>query len=173
MKIFNPAHFLRHISMPTLREFTDAHPIGQSLSIDWSQAQELLPPLVIEAVALLDASMLAAEMTHAERELIEYNLHLWHDDLRRAHLMSNDLSIQEFQTSCVGDREVQEAFASRDAREQSLWMLTFRDTAFRNAEMHIAFQAKSNGKYWKKHRIQPGLDPIVNGGVKGSQLAAA
>jgi hypothetical protein len=39
-------------------------------------------------------------------------------------------------------------------------MLTFRDTAFRNAEMHIAFQAKSNGKYWKKHRIQPGLDPM-------------
>ena len=74
--------------------------------------------------------------------------------------MSNGLSIQEFQTSCAGDREVQEAFASRDAREQSLWMLTFRDTAFRNAEMHIAFQAKSNGKYWKKHRIQPGLDPM-------------
>jgi hypothetical protein len=160
MKIFNPAHFLRHISMPTLREFTDAHPLGQSLAIDWSLAQELLPTVVNDAVALLDATMQGSEMTQAERETVEYKLHLWHDDLRRAHLMSNDLSIQEFQTACAGDREVQEAFASRDAREQSLWMLTFRDTAFRNAEMHIAFQAKSNGKYWKKHRIQPGLDPI-------------
>ena len=160
MKIFNPAHFLRHISMPTLREFTDAHPLGQSLAIDWSLAQELLPTVVNDAVALLDATMQGAEMTQAERESVEYKLHLWHDDLRRAHLMSNDLSIQEFQTSCAGDREVQEAFASRDAREQSLWMLTFRDTAFRNAEMHIAFQAKSNGKYWKKHRIQTGLDPM-------------
>ena len=137
MKIFNPAHFLRHISMPTLREFTDAHPLGQSLAIDWSLAQELLPTVVNDAVALLDATMQGAEMTQAERESVEYKLHLWHDDLRRAHLMSNDLSIQEFQTSCAGDREVQEAFASRDAREQSLWMLTFRDTAFRNAEMHI------------------------------------
>jgi hypothetical protein len=42
MTIFNPAHFLRHISMPTLREFTDAHPLGQSQAIDWSLAQELL-----------------------------------------------------------------------------------------------------------------------------------
>ena len=160
MKIFNPAHFLRHISMPTLREFTDAHPLGQSLAIDWSLAQELLPTVVNDAVALLEATMQGAEMTQAERESVEYKLHLWHDDLRRAHLMSNDLSIQEFQTSCAGDREVQEAFASRDAREQSLWMLTFRDDLFRQVELHIAFQAKSNGKYWKKHRIQPGLDPM-------------
>jgi hypothetical protein len=160
MKIFNPAHFLRHISMPTLREFTDAHPLGPSLTIDWSLAQEILPALVNEAVAQLDAAIQGDGVTQAERESIEYKLHLWYDDLRRAHLMSNDLSIQEFQTSCAGDREVQKAFFNRAAREQSLWMLTFRDTAFRNAEMHIAFQAKSNGKYWKKHRIQPGLDPM-------------
>jgi hypothetical protein len=160
MKIFNPAHFLRHISMPTLREFTDAHPLGQDLAIDWSLAQELLPTVVNDAVALLEATMQGAEMTQAERESVEYKLHLWHDDLRRAHLMANDLSIQEFQTSCAGDREVQEAFVSRDAREKSLWMLTFRDDLFRQVELHIAFQAKSNGKYWKKHRIQPGLDPM-------------
>jgi hypothetical protein len=160
MKIFNAAHFLRHISMPTLREFTDAHPLGQSLAIDWSLAQELLPALVIEAVARLEAAIQSAEMAQTERESIGYKLHLWHDDLRRAYLMSNDLSIQEFQTASFSDSEAQDAFASRDAREQSLWMLTFRDTAFRNAEMHIAFQAKSNGKYWKKHRIQPGLDPM-------------
>jgi hypothetical protein len=162
MKIFNAAHFLRHISMPTLREFTDAHTLGQSLAIDWSLAQELLPALVIEAVARLEAFMQVAETAQAERETLNYKLHLWHDDLRRAHLMSNDLSTQEFQTACSRDSEAQDAFASRDAREQSLWMLTFRDTAFRNAEMHIAFQAKSNGKYWKKHRIQPGLDPMQN-----------
>lgn len=160
MKIFNPEHFLRHISMPTLREFTDAHPLGQHLNIDWDEAQERLPELINEAVALLDASLQVAEMAQPERESIEYKLHLWQDDLRRAHLMSNDLSIREFQLSCADDREVQAAFVNRDSREQSLWMLTYRDTAFRNAEMHIAFQAKSNGKYWKKHRIEAGLNPM-------------
>jgi hypothetical protein len=34
-----------------------------------------------------------------------------------------------------------------------------RDKAFRDVELHLAFQAKTNGKYWKKHRIQCGLDP--------------
>jgi hypothetical protein len=74
-------------------------------------------------------------------------------------MMSNGLAIKEFQVACNGDAEVEAAFASRDEREKSLWMMAFRDKAFRDAELHIAFQAKTNGKYWKKHRIQPGLDP--------------
>jgi hypothetical protein len=157
MKIFNATHFLRHISMPTLREFTQAHPLGQCLAIDWSLVHELLHSEVIEAVARLEASLHESNMTQDERESIDYKLHLWHDDLRRAYLMSNDLSIQEFQTTFYKDGEARDAFASRAAYEQSLWMLTYREIEFRNAEMHIAFQSKSNGKYWKKHRIQPGL----------------
>lgn len=160
MKLFNPAHFLRHIAMPTLRDFTEAHLLGDSLSIDWGETAESLPELVAQAVAKLEASLQSGELGPAEREALEYKLHLWHDDLRRAHLMSNELSLQEFRLACTDDPEVHEAFATRGEREQSLWMLTNRDTAFRHAELHIAFQAKSNGKYWKKHRIQAGLDLV-------------
>ena len=160
MKIFNAPHFLRHISMPTLFEFTQAHPLSSQLSIDWTQAEELLPGLVCDAVAALNASLATAQLTADQRESAEHNLHLWQDDLRRAHLMSNELSIREFQYACQDDREATEALVGRDAREQSLWMLTHRDKAFRDAELHIAFQAKSNGKYWKKHRIQSGLDAV-------------
>ncbi|MCU6432660.1 glycine hydroxymethyltransferase [Undibacterium sp. Jales W-56] len=94
-----------------------------------------------------------------ERESLEKDLLHWYDDLRRAHLLGHGQAIAEFRSICANDPEVTTAFASRDERETALWMLTNRDKAFRDAELHIAFQAKANGKYWKKHRIQPGLDP--------------
>lgn len=37
-------------------------------------------------------------------------------------------------------------------------MLAFRDKIFRDVELHLAFRAKTNGKFWKKHRIQRGLE---------------
>lgn len=83
--------------MPILREFTQAHPISSHLSIDWTQAEELLPKLVCDAVNALDASLAGSTFTVGERERLQQNLQLWQDDLRRAHLMSNELSIQEFQ----------------------------------------------------------------------------
>lgn len=159
MKIFNPRHFLRHISMPTLREFTEAHVLHARLNIDWEQPPETLPTQLADAVEALDASLPNSDLPAAEREAIGHDIHIWYDDLRRAHMMSNDLAIKEFQVACNGDAEVDAAFASRDEREKSLWMMAFRDKAFRDAELHIAFQAKTNGKYWKKHRIQTGLDP--------------
>ncbi|BBE50870.1 hypothetical protein OYT1_ch1313 [Ferriphaselus amnicola] len=159
MKIFNPRHFLRHISMPTLREFTEAHVLGARLNIDWDQAPETLPTILSDAVEVLDASLPNADLPATEREAIGHDIHLWYDDLRRAHMMSNGLAIKEFQIACASDAEVETAFASRDEREKALWMMAFRDKAFRDAELHLAFQAKTNGKYWKKHRIQPGLDP--------------
>jgi hypothetical protein len=162
MRIFNAPHFLRHISMPTLREFTDGHDFGPNLVIDWTGPEDQLPALVNAAVAAIEASLTDPELTAQARKDIQHNLHLWSDDLRRAHLMSNDLSIKYFQMACAADPEALAAFADRDAREQSLWMLTFRSRAFRDAEMHIAFQANSNGKYWKKHRIQAGLDPTTD-----------
>ena len=33
MSVFNPPHFLRHIGMPTLREFTEAHVLGTHLTV--------------------------------------------------------------------------------------------------------------------------------------------
>lgn len=159
MKIFNPRHFLRHISMPTLREFTEAHMLHARLNIDWKQAPETLPTQLADAVEALDASLPNSDLPTAEREAIGHNIHIWYDDLRRAHMMSNGLAFKEFQVACNGDADVEAAFASRDEREKALWMMAFRDKAFRDAELHIAFQAKTNGKYWKKHRIQPSLDP--------------
>lgn len=159
MKVFNARHFLRHVSMPTLREFTEAHILGARLTIDWSQPPESLPTAVSDAVDAIDASLHDPAIDPVQRKGIEQDLWLWHDDLRRAHMMSNGLAIQEFRSACADDPTVEAAFASRDEREIALWMLTNRDKNFRDAELHIAFQAKTNGKYWKKHRIQPGLDP--------------
>lgn len=159
MKIFNPRHFLRHISMPTLREFTEAHVLHARLKIDWEQPPETLPTQLADAVEALDSSLPNSDLPATEREAIGHDIHIWYDDLRRAHMMSNGLAIKEFQVACNGDAEMEAAFDSRDEREKALWMMAFRDKAFRDAELHIAFQAKTNGKYWKKHRIQPGLDP--------------
>ncbi len=159
MSIFNARHFLRHISMPTLREFTEAHPFGESLSIDWTEPEETLPTKVCDAADAIAASLSNSESPPGGREALEHSLYLWHDDLRRAHFMSNGLSIKQFQLACADDPEVLAAFADRDAKEQSLWMFTFRIRTFREAELHVAFQANTNGKYWKKHRIQAGLDP--------------
>lgn len=158
MKVFNPRHFLRHISMPTLREFTEAHLLNAHLTIDWEQPADTLPTVLADAIAALHAS-LPHMQSPEEREAVEHHIGLWYDDMRRAHRMSNTFAIKEFQIACQGDVLVEEAFATRDDREKALWMLAFRDKAFRDTELHLAFQAKANGKYWKKHRIQPGLNP--------------
>jgi hypothetical protein len=159
MKIFNPRHFLRHISMPTLHEFAAAHVLNSRLDIDWQQAAETLPMRLADAVDALNASLQDPELPALERKAIEFDLHLWHDDLRRAHMMSNALAIKGFRMACDGDADIEPAFALRNDQEKALWMMAFRDKAFRDAELHLAFQAKTNGKYWKKHRIQAGLNP--------------
>lgn len=159
MKVFNPRHFLRHIGMPTLRQFTDSHVLGARLTVDWSLPQEALAAAVNEAVQGLETQLTSAGLLHPEREAIGHDLLLWMDDLRRAHLMSNSLAVSEFRSACQTDAEALTALADRDEREIALWMLTYRDKAFRDAELHLAFQAKTNGKFWKKHRIQSGLDP--------------
>ena len=43
MKVFNARHFLRHISMPTLKQFTDGHVLGARLNVDWSLPADSLP----------------------------------------------------------------------------------------------------------------------------------
>ena len=62
MTIFNHAHFLRHISLPTLRQFTDAHPLGPELAIDWGQPEDTLPRLLNDAVAIRQDSLSNAEL---------------------------------------------------------------------------------------------------------------
>lgn len=72
--------------------------------------------------------------------------------------MADGLAVAEFRNACQADPDAQDAFASRDEREIALWMLAFRDKIFRDVELHLAFQAKTHGKFWKKHRIQRGLE---------------
>lgn len=158
MKIFSPAHFLRHVSKPTLQAFTDAHPIGNRLIIDWECPDDILPAKVNAAIEAMQASLNEEGLTEAEVLAIGHDLHLWHDDLRRVHLLANELASNEFHVACARDPGALEAFASRDAREQAMWVFHARDHVFRDVELHLAFQAKANGKYWKKHRIEPGLD---------------
>ncbi len=155
MKVFNAKHFLRHIGMPTLQQFTQHHVLGKHLCIDWSASLDALPGLLCDAVESLEQT--ARSKDTEERQRLEQDLMLWFDDLRRAHMMCNELGMSEFRDACAQDPEALEAFAQRDEQEIALWMLTYRDKAFRDVELHMAFQARTNGKFWKKHRIQRGL----------------
>ena len=53
MSIFDPAYFLRHIGMPTLRLFVEHHPVRELLDIDWNQEECSLPSRISKS-ALAD-----------------------------------------------------------------------------------------------------------------------
>ena len=160
MKVFSPAHLLRHVSMPTLKDFTLAHVLGPELAIDWELTEEALTRQVCEAVRSLEVSLKNGDFPPEKAEVLGNQLHLWQDDLRRIHLMSNELASCEFRAASDGDPEVTTAFQDRGIHEQAMWMFTHREKRFRDTELHMAFQAKANGKYWKKHRIEAGLSII-------------
>lgn len=162
MNVFNPAHFLRHIGMPTLREFTEAHLLGPYLMLDWTQPEAMLPAMVSQAVQTLASELRTRQMVPEAHKAIADALGCWYDDLRRCHLMANPLAVQEFLLKCADDQAALAAFADRDEREKAMWMFTFRNDAFRQTELHLSFLAKTNGKYWKKHRIEAGLDPTAD-----------
>ena len=86
MKVFNARHFLRHISMPTLKQFTAGHVLGARLNVDWGLSADSLPAAVGDAVHDLEARLTAPEFDATERPAVEHDLRLWVDDLRRAHL---------------------------------------------------------------------------------------
>jgi hypothetical protein len=157
MVVFNDRHFLRHISMPTLREFAQQHKISPKLNIDWQAQADTLHALVVNELDRLEESLAQGELVAEARKDLEHDLMLWHDDLKRAHCMSSAQAVQEFRSICANDPMALAAFDNRTEREIALWMLAFRDKAFRDAELHLAFQAKTNGKYWKKHLIPAGL----------------
>ncbi|MEF9388591.1 glycine hydroxymethyltransferase [Ralstonia solanacearum species complex bacterium KE056] len=158
MKVFNARHFLRHIAASSLHEFVQAHVLAPHLVVDWSGPADTLSGVLCDAVEALEQQLGATDLPQGDREALEHHLLLWTDDLRRTHLMANGLAVAEFRSACQGDPDALEAFASRDEREIALWMLAFRDKIFRDVELHLAFQAKTDGKFWKKHRIQPGLE---------------
>ena len=158
MKVFASKQFLLLISAPTLRAYTEAHVLYPRLAVDWAVAPETFAVAIHDAVDVLDAAM-GVVPDPAERKAIEAELSHWHDDLRRAHRLGNRLASQELRSAIADDRVALIAIADLPDTEIPLWMLANRDAAFRNVELYLAFQAKSNGKYWKKHAIQPGLTP--------------
>jgi hypothetical protein len=126
MSIFNPPHFLRHIGMPTLREFTEAHPLATHLTLDWMQEEAALSAMVSQAVETLATELSTRDVTPEQRKATADALGYWYDDLRRCHLMANPLAVQEFELKCTGDDEANAAFDVRDEREKAMWMFTFR-----------------------------------------------
>ncbi|WP_297505451.1 hypothetical protein [Ferrovum sp.] len=158
MKVFTSAHFLRQISIQSLREFTEDHILGTELNIEWNQPAESLLKQLSHDIADLELSLAQGTLSPDTVKDREHNLHLWHDDLRRIHLMSNTQAIEEFRSSLTKDLTAIDAFRTRDVREQAMWVFIHRNELFRTTELHMAFLAKTNGKYWKKHRIQSGLD---------------
>ncbi|MEF8768200.1 hypothetical protein [Candidatus Accumulibacter contiguus] len=69
---------------------------GQILTIDWSLPADALPAKVTEAVEALEASLAETSRSPQELARLAHSIHLWYDDLRRVHLMSNDLAVNEF-----------------------------------------------------------------------------
>jgi hypothetical protein len=157
MMIFNARHFLRHLSMPTLQEFTEGHILGPRLAVDWTQVADLLPNAVADLVDDIEMSLLDPALDPADRKAIEQDLWLWHGDLRRAFLMAHGPGTRAFLNACNNDDLVLQAFLELNDQEKALWMLIQREDHFRAAELEIAFRAKSNGKFWKKHRIPAGM----------------
>jgi len=104
--IFNPPHFLRHIGMPTLREFTEAHVIGVHLSLDWTQDEATLPAMVSQTVETLATELSTRDMSPEQRKEVADALGYWYDDLRRCHLMANPLAVQEFLAYIIGVRVI-------------------------------------------------------------------
>ncbi|WP_231671399.1 glycine hydroxymethyltransferase [Ralstonia pseudosolanacearum] len=158
MKVFNARHFLRHIAASSLREFVQAHVLAPRLVVDWFGPADTLSRHSATLLKHWSISLPPPISRSATAKRWSTHLLLWTDDLRRAHLMANGLAVAEFRSACQDDPEALGAFASRDEREIALWMLAFRDKIFRDVELHLAFQAKTDGKFWKKHRIQPGLE---------------
>ena len=123
MLVFNDRHFLRHISMPTLREFTQQHKISPKLNIDWEAAADTLHALVGKELDRLEESLVHGALEVESRKDLEHDLMLWHDDLKRANAMSNAQAVQEFRCICADDPLALAAFDNRTEREIALWWL--------------------------------------------------
>lgn len=70
MKVFNARHFLRHISMPTLRQFTDGHVLGARLNLDWSSPADSLPAGVGDSVQDLETRLLVQSLIPLNARLL-------------------------------------------------------------------------------------------------------
>ena len=147
---------MRHVSVPRLQAFTQAHPIAEHLRFDWQQSPEAIPGRLNAAVAELLATA-KGQSSEDEAASVCHAVFLLQDDLRRVHLLSNEAAGFEFRVGLSDDPQALATIGQCDARDQALWVFYERPQLFRDVELHLAFQAKANGRSWKKHRIEPGL----------------
>lgn len=159
MSIFNPPHFLRHIGMPTLQQFTQAHPIADFIQMDWTQDEDKLPAQLNQTIQTLIDQLPQHNIISPTGVSAAEALGLWHDDLRRCDQLANQYALEKFNESYADDESLI-AFDALDDREKALWLFTFRSEAFRSIELYLSFLAKTNGKFWKKHAIAAGLDLV-------------
>lgn len=143
MKIFNPTHLLRQIPKSSLEAFFRDRGYIAHLAIDWSQAEAAI------------ANALGAAL--ADEENLEISADI-HHEMQRVFRMANDAGIKAMHNACGVDNELIEYFDSAvNNHDRALWMLQNREDKFRAAELQLAFQGKTNGKLWKKHKIPPGM----------------
>lgn len=158
MKIFNCAQFVRNLSIPTLKFYVAQHQLCPDLMIDWSQPEKNIPKALCSDIRRLEAVQ-ADELTSLEKkQSITLGLVRWQDDLKRTFCMANDSAINEFRHALACDPEATVVFGAGSPEDIALWVLVYREKVFRDAELHLAFQAKTHGKYWKQHLIPKGLD---------------
>lgn len=163
MKIFNPRHFLRHIAPSVLVEFAQAHALGKYLTVDWSLPELELQTALADGVQAIETRLAEdLSLSQSEKQQIEQDLFSWHEDLRRAHLTGQEEGAREFALALAHDKMALAKMQEMDAREQALWMITHHSQAFRDIELHLAFRAKTHGRYWKVHKILPQLKPATD-----------
>ncbi len=163
MKIFNPRHFLLHIAPAVLKIFSQKHRLGPHLCIDWSQPEPSVHHALADVIqALQDRLTQDATSTTAEKVRLEQDLFSWNEDLRRAHIAGTEEGAHEFALALAHSEEALATLKDLDPREQALWMLARHGDVFRDIELHLAFRAKTHGRYWKVHQILPNLVPAMN-----------
>ncbi|MFM6991144.1 MAG: glycine hydroxymethyltransferase [Rhodoferax sp.] len=158
MKIFNCSQFVRNFSIPTLKFFVAQHQLFPELVIDWSQSETNIPKALCSDIRRLEAVQADPLTSLEKKQSIASGLARWQDDLKRTFSMANDLAINEFRYALASDLEAAGVFEVGSPEDIALWVLVSREKVFRDAELHLAFQAKTNGKYWKQHLIPKGLD---------------
>lgn len=155
MKIFNARHLLRHVSKPALEDFMSERGYAEHFQVDWELEEGPLAEALGKAVETFDAKEGLDSDVRASRNEILAN---WHHDLPRAFQMAHGPGTRAFLNACNNDEAVVAVFHERNDHEKALWMLAHHGDTFRAAELEVAFRARSNGKFWKKHRIPAGLD---------------
>lgn len=163
MKIFNARHFLHHIAPTVLTAFSKSHRLSPHLSVDWTLAEPELHTALADAVQKLQMKVVEDYTLDTHQKIqLEQALFSWNEDLRRAYTTGTEEGVREFALALADNESALASLRSLSPPDQALWMLTHHESVFRDVELHLAFRAKTNGRYWKVHQILPNLIPNLD-----------